>query len=165
MNEGKAVDFQGSITYKEYVKLQSLLLSKWNKTYFVFPLTALLLTFFFSEQGELSSVVTFAREYFSWLAIFIAPLAIMIFMRKRTWKNMIEIQGEVSGELNDLGIVWKTSHSLHEYTWKEILRVKHTDDMFVLFYSKRCAFFFPRSFFKAESEWRNALKVVDEAAK
>ena len=165
MSERKTVDFQGSITYKEYVKLQSLLLSKWNKTYIVFPVGALILTFFFSEQGELSSLGAFAKEYFSWLAIFIPPLAIMIFMRKRTWKNMIEIQGEVSGELNDLGIIWKTSHSLHEYTWKEILRVKHTDDMFVLFYSRRCAFFFPRSFFKTESEWQSALKIVDVAAR
>lgn len=160
MNEGDAVSFQGLITYREYVKLQSLLLAKWNKTYIVFPVGALLLTFFFSEQEELSSLSRFAKEYFSWLAIFIVPLAIMMYMRKRTWRNMIEIQGDVSGELNSVGIIWKTSHGLHEYTWEEILRVKHTNEMFVLFYSKNYAFYFPRSFFKTDFEWRRTLELV-----
>jgi len=153
------VEFGGSLSYKEFIRFQELLLAKWNKSYIVYPITALVLTLLFSGGQVLSSLNMFIREYAYWLLIFLVPFVLSIFFRKRAWRNIVDVQGIISGELDCNGLSWKTSHGLAKYAWNELLRFKQADDMLALFYTKRCAFYLPRSFFRTAEDWERAIDV------
>jgi len=153
------VKFCGSLSYKEFTQFQDLLLAKWNKSYIVYPVTALLFTLFFSENELFSSIFEFIKQFVTWLSIFLIPVVLTLYMRKRAWRNLADTQGVISGNLSSHGITWKTLHSLTEYEWSEILKLKQSNSMLALFYSKRCAFYLPRSFFKTEEEWERAIDL------
>lgn len=153
------VKFCGSLSYKQFTLFQELLVAKWNRPYFVYPVTALLCTLLFSENESFSSIFGFIKQFASWLLLFLVLSILTVYVRKRAWRNLADTQGVISGDLSSRGITWKTSHSLTEYEWGDILKLKQGNNMLALFYSKRCAFYLPRSFFNTEEEWGRAIDL------
>jgi hypothetical protein len=84
------------------------------------------------------------------------PIGMALFTRRvraRAWKQATRLNGRVHGVITPAGIEWNTERTASRFEWAKIVRIKQAGDLTLAFYTPRCAFFFPRSFFASEAEW------------
>ena len=72
-------------------------------------------------------------------------------------KNVSFRKGEISSE----GIIHLVPENLEPTPWSKIYRAKQTEDLVVLFVDYAPSMAFPRSFFKAETDWQQFRRWVD----
>lgn len=99
------------------------------------------------------------------LAVFVACTLIVRYGRKRAWQNYIRLHGAVSGRVSEQGIEWKTESSTTSLAWEKLLGFRVVNDLALVFYAPRCAFFLPRDFFANEQEWSTLRGVLSQHLK
>jgi hypothetical protein len=146
-----AVAFAGTVTRDEFARIQSLLLPRWARWYVFYPVAAVVVLAVSLPGARLSELVV---DFAAFFVLF--PIAMALFTRRvrtRAWKQALRLNGRVHGAITPEGIEWNTERTATRFDWAKIERVAQTADLTLAFYSARCAFFFPRSFFASEAEW------------
>ncbi|MFL6658271.1 MAG: YcxB family protein [Massilia sp.] len=83
------------------------------------------------------------------------------FARNRQWRQLEAMQQTVTGKLGTDGLEWNTPMTSANFPWPKIVKIRRHPEMLLLFYSARCAFYLPRTFFATEAAWNeaNALAI------
>ena len=111
-------------------------------------------------------IVAFQHPPAAFSDISLAALIILVYWcafrysMHRAWKKNLELHGEVSGLLNDAGIEWNKSISSTKFPWNKLWYFKEVPEMIVVFYSRRCGFYFPKKFFVSNDSWSAFRQIV-----
>ncbi len=152
------VTFAGTLTRAEFGRVQSMLLPAWARWYVIFPLLAVGLFFFSGSREEAANP---SLQLLSTALILIGAAWAMRYTRTRAWNQLVRLHGRVSGTLTSDGIDWHTSMSTTRFEWAKVIRIARADGLTLAFYTPRCAFYFPRSFFESEEAWAAFNAVID----
>jgi hypothetical protein len=71
------------------------------------------------------------------------------------------LHGAVTGYACAEHIVWRTQFADSAYQWQKFIRVRSSPDLILLYYSARCALYFPREFFSSDDQWAAFRALVD----
>ena len=161
-----AVPFAGRVTESEFSRVQSALMPAWYRWYFL-ALAWLLL--FFSMRPGLAKVMAepaLALPGLIWgVGVLVVCACITRFLHWRGWKQYMQVHGSVSGQIGPQGITWKTESIIDVLEWEKALGFRARKDLFLVLYTPRCAFFFPRSFFATEQDWSRLQLVLQQYSK
>ncbi|MES3002486.1 MAG: YcxB family protein [Pseudomonadota bacterium] len=69
------------------------------------------------------------------------------------WRNNQKYQDEVNGYADAIGIEWNAVYSSTRFPWAKLRRAKQVPEMSLVYYSRNCAFYFPRQFFRTAEDW------------
>ena len=153
-----SVAFAGTLTRAEFGRVQSMLLPAWARWYVISPIAAI--GAFFSVE----SIVKPSGLGFHLLLTILALIGIgwtMRDVRTRAWKQFVDVGGRVRGTVAADGIEWNTSMSTTRCEWAKVTRVARADGLTLAFYTPRCAFYFPRSFFDSDQAWTAFSAEID----
>ena len=142
--------FAGTVSRGEFDRIQSMLLPKWARWYVFYPALAAVFCAFSLPGAKLSDLLV------DLVIVVLFPLAMLGVTRRarsRAWRQMQRLGGAVQGVITSEGIEWNTVNTASAFAWSKIVRVAQADGMTLAFYTPRCAFYFPRSFFASESAW------------
>jgi len=157
----RPVSFRGEVTLQQFNEVQKGLLPVWARFYVSGPLCVFL--FVALGVGWPTAVANPAAAVpdmaYGLLALLGGALATWM-ARKKAWQANAQMHGEVHGYLTQEGLEWNTSTTSSKFPWSKLLKYKHSGDLVLVFYSPRCAFYFPRSFFAGGQEWRSFLDVL-----
>ena len=146
--------------------VQSALLPHWARWY-VFAPTCILM--FLATGSGWRTVLTEPSRILPDLAwgfgVLAAGWLLTRFLRRRAWKNYVRLHNSVSGRVGPHGVEWKTEITSSVLPWEKLLGFRTSKDLVLIFYSPRCAFFFPRGFFADEQEWSALLDVLSRYSK
>ena len=154
--------FKGDTTTELFFRVQKGLLPSWNTPYTFLAVFFLL----FVVMGQDWSSPTFdAAEMISSLPFFLFISAFYVgliwFARKSAWRKTVELHGPVHGKLDNAGIEWHTSHTVTKYKWSELKKKKILPGLILVFYTPRCAFYFPREFLSSDEQWAALESFVE----
>lgn len=154
MNTFNAVQFSGSISREAFFRVQTLLLLIWVRWY-VFSAC---IVYFFVRFGVgwtevISSPMNALPDLILAALVLLASNLIVWFGRNKAWRNTIAMSGRVFGVVTESGIDWNTSNTVSKFEWLKFVKVRLERNLTMLFYSERCALYFPKSFFESEQEW------------
>jgi hypothetical protein len=142
--------FAGQVTRPEFERVQTRLLPVWARWYVMYPVLLVIFGAFTlpgARPSELAGDLVFVIGF---------PLAMRVVTKRartQAWKQMVGLSGRVHGVITADGIEWNTERSTTRYEWARIPRIAQADGLTLAFYSKRCAFFFPRSLFESDAAW------------
>ena len=142
--------FAGTVTRGEFDRIQSMLLPRWARWYVFYPMLAAVFCAVSLPGAKLSDLLV------DLVIVVLFPLAMLVVTRRarsRAWRQAQRLGGAVHGAITSEGIEWNTADTASRFEWSKIVRVTQADGMTLAFYTPRCAFFFPRSFFASESVW------------
>ncbi len=146
-----SIAFAGTVTRDEFSRIQTRLLPAWARWYVFYPVALAVVLAIELPGARPSQLVV---DWAAFLVLF--PIAMALFTRRvrtRAWKQALRLNGRVHGAVTAGGIEWNTERTAARFEWAKIERVSRTADLVLAFYSARCAFFFPRSFFASEADW------------
>lgn len=161
----KSVQFSGEIDLEQYRIVQKLLLPVWAKPYaFAACISYVFISIGVGWSTALKSPIKALPDLITIGIVFLAYWAMTIYSTKRAWKTHRELHGKVNGVVGPTGVEWNTASTASKFSWEKIVKCKHTHDMTLIFYTPRCAFFFPSSFFTSASDWASFNEIVKEHA-
>ena len=153
-----SVAFTGTLTRAEFDRVQLHLLPPWARWYVCYPMFAVVV-FFVSPTRDL--------PIDPWLKVLFAAIPVIgldWLMRKsrtKAWNQLMQLGGRVSGSISAEGIEWRTAMLTTRFDWSKVVRVAHADGLTLAFYTPRCAFYFPRSFFESDQVWAAFNAEID----
>ena len=153
-----SIAFAGTVTRREFERIQSRLLPTWARWYVLYPAAAVVFFAVTLPGARLSELV----GDLVFVALF--PIGMTMFTRRvraRAWKEAVRLNGRVHGAITPEGIEWNTERTASRFEWARIERVTRAADLVLAFYAPRCAFFFPRSFFASTAEWTAFNRAID----
>lgn len=160
------VKFGGRVTWPEFRHVQLRLRAKWNRWVVLGPP---LLLFLLWLGGDIETWRARPIEFAIDLAWYGLVLAGLIAMSRGAqyyqWKKQLESHGEVTGNLGEAGPHWKTELLNSDIAWSNLIGHKIDDQLVLLYYTHRCAYFLPRSFFADEASWNALQTLVKQRAK
>lgn len=151
---GPVFHFRGDTTKAQFFRVQKALLHSWNTPYTFLPVFFYL---FVVMGNDWRSLLVFSEQtvsnliYFVFISVFYVGL--IWYARKSAWNKSVKFNGTVYGKLDSVGIEWSTSHTTTRFKWDELKRKKVLPGLILVFYSPRCAFYFPREFFSSDEQW------------
>jgi len=151
-----AAAFRGELTEREFRRVQSALLPFWARAYVLAP----------------ACVFVFIAIGVGWPAVFADPLAafpelffglmVLVFAafitwrsRRKQWQTNAQLHGQVSGQLTARGLEWNTSTTKAEFPWSKLTHFTASEELVLIFFAPRCAFYFPKSFFATDDAWHS----------
>lgn len=152
--------FRGTVTSKQFSSIQQALLPWWARAYVVAP--CIVYVFIFAGknlQTMLANPIEIIANLLTASFVLLVSWAMIAYGRKRAWRMNNEVHGEISGSLSDAGVEWNTAFTSTNYPWAKLIKMRESPQMILLFYSARCAFYFPRHFFSTEDEWQAARSM------
>jgi hypothetical protein len=158
--------FSGTINEPQFNRVQSALLPVWSRWYFFAPTCVLAFVALGTGWAEAIADPSQAVPDLLWgLAVFVTCTLLMRYGRRRAWQSYIRLHGAVSGRVSPNGIEWKTESSTTSLPWEKLLGFRVFNDLALVFYAPRCAFFLPRDFFATEQEWSALCEVLSQHSK
>jgi hypothetical protein len=162
-NVDAGVPFTGSLSYPRFVDVQRALTPRWASpvvTWF----SLLVLYFIFSDPYFLDTLGD-PVELLS-AAIFCAVGVLILhgltrFIWRRNWRKSMLVHGDVTGCVSAEHIAWRTELADSTLQWNKFIRARSAPDLLLLFYSSRCALYFPREFFGSDEDWAAFRALVD----
>jgi YcxB-like protein len=150
----RPVNFRGMLTKKQFSTMQKALLPKWARWYVILP--GYFYVFLFSTydwRTLLKHPLWAVPDLLIAVVGLMCTWGLIVYLSGRAWKTTTNLQGEIHGQVNESGIEWNTAISSSKFPWAKLLRVKETEQMLLVLYTPRCAFYFPRNFFASDDEW------------
>jgi hypothetical protein len=157
------VPFSGTLSHARFVEIQRALTPWWGRLYMTwFILFALDL--YFSERGILDNLgdpaeVLTAAIFSSAGILFLWGLTRFIW--RRSWRKTLTLHGDVTGRAGAEYIEWRTQLADSAYHWQKFTRARSAPHLLLLYYSPRCALYFPREFFDSDDQWAAFRALVD----
>jgi len=156
------VAFSGSVSRKDFSRVQALLLPWWTRWYFFVPCVV----YVFVSMGAgwpaaLRHPLSAAPDL--GLAGFVLAVAatITIYGRTRNWRSLTAVTGRVHGAATTSGIEWNTDNASARFAWEKLVKVRRANDLTLVFYAPGCAFYFPRDFFDSEDSWQQFNEMLE----
>ncbi len=159
--ESSVFRFRGDPTRAQFAAVHAALLPKWLGPCIVIP--CIFYLFAFMDRSWSDIVAYPERSIPDLLTAAICALMYMAltwYGRKSAWRNSIKMNGTIHGKLDDIGIEWNTDHTTTRFKWAELTKMKVLPGMMLVYYTPRCAFYFPREFFSSEEQWTGFGKLV-----
>ena len=157
------VPFSGPLSYVRFVEIQRALTPWWSRLYVTWFLL-FFLQLYFSDRGVLDTLGDPA-ELMSFAIISTAGIvflwALTRFVWRRSWRSALRLHGDVSGHAGEAAILWRTQFANSEYQWQKFIRARSGPLLVLLYYSPRCALYFPREFFGSDVQWTAFRSLVD----
>lgn len=156
------VTFSGSVSREEFSRVNSLLLPRWMRWYFLVPCVIYL----FVSIGVGWTVAlhhpSAAAPDLALAGLLLAiAAALTIYLRSRNWRSVTSFTGRVHGAATVSGIEWNTDNSSTRFSWEKLVKVRRARDLTLVFYAPGCAFYFPRAFFESDDSWKQFNEVLD----
>lgn len=155
------ISFSGSISERDFCRVQALLLPVWARWYvfapcvlFVFVNIGVGWSALFSNPRSAVSDLLFGA------VVLLASAVITKFGRRRNWRNTVALSGSINGLATQNGIEWNSSNSSTKFEWAKLIKSHHENHLALVFYTPRCAFYFPRDFFNSEHDWEKFNSLV-----
>lgn len=148
------VTFGGQLSRDEFSRVQALMMPRWTRWYLVVPgAICLFVSTGAGWQAIWNHPAAATPDLVLAAAVLAAVAAITSFGRRKRWRETTRLTGHISGSLTEAGIEWNTDVSSSRLSWTKLLNVRKAQDLVLVFYSPRCAFYFPRSFFETADSW------------
>jgi hypothetical protein len=148
------VPFGGTVTCKRFDEVQRALLPWWTRPYVIFPALVFLMIGVDRSWSQIVGDPVATLVSVVWAVLLMLALrAIAALGSRRSWRRIVELHGRVSGEVSDSGVRWATGIGSATFSWDKISKVRERQGVVLLFYSPRCAIYFPREFFETAGEW------------
>jgi hypothetical protein len=144
-NPNPDIPFGGALTFRRFDGLQKAMLPWWLRAYVTVPCVIYL--FVFNEPD-----VTFMNILLA-LAVLLLLWGMTHFGRRRAWKQVVGLQGDIAGGVGEDGVRWDTNISKASFPWTKFIKLRERPGMLLLYYAPRCALYFPRDFFGSEEHW------------
>ena len=153
--------FQGDLTFAQFALIQKSMLPWWASYYISFPF---LLYWILLKDRDWN---TFTSHPYSVLpdAIFLIILLVgmpvlNMYFRRNAWRDSVKLNGPINGKINDFGIEWHTAHAVNNFPWEKFLKVREVPSLILIYYSPRCALYFPKTFFINDTDWELFRSLV-----
>jgi hypothetical protein len=148
------VHFGGTVTCKRFNEVQQALLPWWSRPYVIFPALVFLLIGVDRSWSQIVGDPVATLVSVVWAVLLMLALRVMTAIGwRRSWRKIVELHGRVSGVVSDSEVRWVTGIGSATLSWNQILKARERPGVVLLFYSPRCALYFPREFFETEGEW------------
>jgi len=158
------IPFSGSLTKQQFLYVQRNLLPGWLNYW---PIAAVILGLTAFNISVGTGWSTFVRNPLAaWDDVLAAAIIVVIiplvFRRAwgKAWKQNLELHGDIAGEVHSGGVTWKTAVTTSNFPWDKFVKAKVLPDLILLFYTPRCAYYFPRSFFASEDNWQTFSRAM-----
>ena len=160
------VPFAGTLEESQFARVQQALLPRWMRWYVFVPSCLILFVQLGAGWETVWQEPLRAVPDLLWsLPVLVACAVIVKLGRRRAWKNYLRLHGSVSGQVGADGLQWKTETSTTSLPWAKITGHRVLEDLALLYYAPRCAFFLPRTFFASEQEWLALQQLLGENSK
>jgi hypothetical protein len=93
------------------------------------------------------------------LAYLLWPYGLSYIQARRIWKDPA-IRQEISGRLQERGITYTNTNPYRTVPWDRYARLRLAPDLATLLTAAGVLTVLPRSFFKSDSDWQNACKLL-----
>ncbi len=142
--------FSGTVTLPEFERIQTQLTPAWARRGVLHAVMAVALATVALVDRSLPELLAFALLFAAFVALR------RVFARRaheRAWKRAVQLGGRMHGDISAQGILWNTERSSTRFEWANVLRLDQAEGLTLAYYTPRCAFFFPRSFFESDAAW------------
>jgi hypothetical protein len=157
----EAIPFAGALTREQFSLVQRLLLPWWGSMW-ITSLFIFVLALMFNLAGEAGATLlvnTLANLLWAAaMSVFVWVMTSLV--RYRQWRRIKAMKQTVAGRIGETGIEWNTPMTTATFPWPKIVKLRQHPDMLLFFYSARCAFYVPRTFFATETAWRDANELA-----
>jgi hypothetical protein len=149
------VCFGGTLSFAQFDRIQQVLLPWWMRKWVVIPFVLYASIFNDREWAVvLSDPVVPIAGLFVAAVILLLMSGLIRFVRRRAWKQVVALNGAISGSLAADGIHWNTELTRACFPWTKFIKLRKRPDLLLLYYMPRCALYFPRAFFDSEEAWQ-----------
>jgi hypothetical protein len=154
MGSPSDIAFGGALSFRRFASVQKALLPWWMRAYVVVPCVVYLLVINGHEWRDMA-INPFGTliDLFWAVAVLMLGWGIVHVGRRRAWKQVVRLHGDITGSADREAVRWKTSLSEATFAWEKFIKLRRRPDMLLLYYSPRCALYFPREFFGSEEAW------------
>jgi hypothetical protein len=146
--------FGGTLSFAQFDRIQQVLLPWWMRKWVVIPFVL-----YASIFGDREWQVVFGNPVVWMAGLFVGAVILLVmwglvrFARRRAWKQVVALNGAISGSAGVEGIDWNTALTQARFPWTKFIKLRKRSDLVLLYYLPRCALYFPRAFFGSEEAW------------
>ena len=156
------VTFSGIVSREDFSRVNSLLLPRWMRWYFLVPCVVyLFVSIGVGWAVALHQPLAAAPDLALAGLVLAAVAGLTVYFRSRTWRGVTSLTGRVHGAATISGIEWNTDNASARFTWAKLVKVQRARDLTLVFYAPRSAFYFPRAFFESDDSWKQFNEVLD----
>ena len=160
------VSFAGTVEESQFNRVQQALLPIWMRWYIFVPSCMIVFVQVGAGWENVWHEPMRAVPDILWsLPVLVACAGIIKFGRRKAWKTYLRLHGSVSGQLGATGLEWKTEASTSSLPWSKVTGHRISQELALLYYAPRCAFFLPRNFFASEQDWSQLQRLLTEFSK
>jgi hypothetical protein len=157
-----SIHFSGTWTEQQYNRFQKLCMPtflKWIFKWFPwFGLGYILVKLLFYPGYLASFSLVFDVLIILYFLVFLPKLRER--QIKRAWQSNKLIQGEISGVVDQAGVIWRNAYGEMRYPWDLLLKYKQETDIVLLYTAINQALILPRNFFQSEEDWQEFRQLV-----
>lgn len=159
--------FRGSISRKEFGRIQNGLAPVWSRWYVVLPIVMCILLASGRDLSEIRYMRTheLVGEFGPMFFLLLLYWGARILIARWTWSSNQRFQAAVHGVANASGIEWNSEFSQTRFPWEKLFKVRDLGDLMLVHYTANCGYYFPRHFFATESEWAGFKALVGAKVK
>ncbi len=158
-----SIQFSGTLTEQQFNRFQECCtpaVLRWILKWLPWFWLGLILIQVLSFSGYIGSFGMF-RDVFL-LLYFLLILKFRERQIRRAWQSNKLVQGEISGVIDQEGIVWSHAYGELRYPWEIILKYREVADIFLLYTAINQALLLPHSFFNSEEDWKQFRQLIAE---
>lgn len=159
-----SIHFSGTWTEQQYNRFQQLCMpafSRWILKWLPWFWLGFILVKLLSYPGYLISF-ELAFDLFTILFFWVLLPKYRESQIKRSWQSNKLIQGELSGMIDEAGVIWRNAYGEMRYPWELLLKYSEATDIILLYTAINQALILPRNFFQSEDDWQQFRQLVVE---